>query len=182
MSLASLALLALALIPDASAAEQRLALDPARSGVTALGSKVIGSHLLSFPALAGEVVLSEGAPRSLEVTVVMGELSTDIASLTAHLLSPDFFDTASFPKARFVSSRIAPGNAAAGATHTVTGALTIHGITREVSFPATITVSPQGFRGQAELTLDRQDYGVSFPGKSDNLIRDAVVLTVDLAG
>ncbi len=172
------------IIPDAQAAEpapgQALALDPAQSKVHALGAKVTGTHDVWFPSFTGELKLDGGAPSALGVTVNMGAMKSDSERLTGHLMSPDFFDTASFPTAAFASTSIAAGGDGA-ATHTVTGDLTIRGVTKRVAFPATIEVKDGAMKAKAEFVIDRQDFGVAFPGMPDDLIKDEVALTIDLA-
>ena len=58
----------------------------------------------------------------------MQSLSTDEAKLTAHLMSPDFFDVRKFPTASFVSTQIRKEQRS-GTTHVLVGNLTLHGVT-----------------------------------------------------
>ena len=73
------------------------------------------------------------------------------------------------------STMVAPGGEN-GATHTITGTLSIRGVSREVTFPATVAVSATEVSAQAEFSINRADFGVVYPGKPDNLIQDGVVL------
>ncbi len=171
------------LVPDAQASQpaagDALTVDAGKSKVQALGAKITGTHDVFFPSFAGELKLDGTTPTSIEVTVNMGALKSDHDSLTGHLKSPDFFDVASFPTATFTSTAIAAG--AEGGTHTVTGDLAIRGVTQRVSFPATITVSEGAMEATSEFVIDRQDFGIAYPGKPDDLIEDEVALTIDLA-
>ena len=65
-------------------------------------------------------------------------------------------------------------------THTVTGDLVIHGMTKRVTFPATITVGADTVTAKTEFVVDRRDFGVIYAGKADDLVQDNVVLQVDL--
>jgi polyisoprenoid-binding protein YceI len=51
-------------------------------------------------------------------------------------------------------------------------------MTKTISFPATISNNP--FAAQAEFSINRKDFGMKFDGKADNLIRDGVVLQIEL--
>lgn len=173
------------LIPDASAAEPAagdvLTVDASKSKVHALGAKITGTHDVFFPSFAGELKLDGGTPTGLSVTVNMGGLKSDHEQLTGHLQSPDFFDVASFPTASFASTSVAAGSDQAGATHTVTGDLTIHGVTKRVAFPASFEIEGGAMKARAEFVIDRQDFGVAYPGMPDDLIKDEVALTIELA-
>jgi len=104
---------------------------------------------------------------------------TDEDQLTGHLKTPDFFDVAKFPKATFVSTKIEP-NTAAGATHTVTGNFELHGVKKSISFPANIQVAADNASVNAEFAINRKDFGLLYPGKADDLIRDGVVIKLSL--
>ena len=67
-----------------------------------------------------------------------------------------------------------------GDGYSVTGTLDLHGVTKNISFPATIEVSDDGVRAQAEFVIKRFDFGIVYPGKADDLIRDEVVIRLDL--
>jgi len=91
------------------------------------------------------------------------------------LKTPDFFDVAKFPEAKFESTAIKAGGDK-GATHTVTGNLTMHGVTKSITFPATIAVTPDTATVDATFAINRKDFGINYAGAADNLIRDDVVM------
>ena len=156
-----------------------LAVDKARSKIGALGAKITGSHDLSFGEFEGKVGVSGDAVSALSFTVQVGSLVADPEKLANHLKSPDFFDTAAFPTATFTSTEVKAA-AVGEATHEVTGDLTLRGVTKRVSFPAKLTVTPGEVTGRAEFSINRKDFGIVYPGKPDDLIQDNVVLTIDL--
>ena len=102
-------------------------------------------------------------------------MTTHDESRDGHLRAPDFFDVAKFPKATFTSSEIKSGGEK-GATHTVTGTLDLHGVKKVLTFPATIKVEPEAVSVASEFAANRQDFGLVYPGKADDLIRDEVLL------
>jgi polyisoprenoid-binding protein YceI len=58
----------------------------------------------------------------------------------------------------------------------VTGNLTLHGVTKQISFPADIKVSEAAVEVGAEFFINRFDFGIQYPGKANDLIRKEVVL------
>jgi polyisoprenoid-binding protein YceI len=165
--------------PAAEGAEH-LTIDPARSSLGFTGSKVTASHDGSFETFSGTMDLEPDAIEDsrVSITIQMASVQIDPPNLRTHLLSPDFFDGEQFPTATFESTRIAAGGE--GGTHTITGNLTLHGVTRSISFPANIEVSDAQVRARAEFSINRQDFGIVYPGAPDNLIRDGVVIRFDV--
>jgi len=157
-----------------------LAVDKTRSKIGALGAKITGSHDLSFSDFEGKLGVSGDTVSAVSFTVQVGSLVAEPEKLAGHLKSPDFFDVAAFPTASFASTEV---KAATGgeATHEITGDLTLRGVTKRVTFPAKLTVTPGEVTGRAEFSINRKDFGIVYPGKPDDLIQDNVVLTIDLA-
>ena len=58
----------------------------------------------------------------------------------------------------------------------VTGNLTLHGVTKQISFPATIQVSDDAVEVAADFFINRYDFDIKYPGKANDLIRKEVVL------
>lgn len=162
------------------AGAQTYAITPENSKIEFVGSKVTGSHNGSFQKFAGEIHYT-GDVNTSHVTITMetDSITTDTPDLTKHLKTADFFDVAKFPEAKFESTAIKPGGDK-GASHTVTGNLTLHGVTKSVTFPATIAAAPDAVSVDSMFTINRKDFGINFAGATDNLIRDDVVLTLKL--
>jgi polyisoprenoid-binding protein YceI len=154
---------------------------PPNSKIEFIGSKVTGSHNGSFEKFNGEIAYVNNDPTKSHVNITMdvNSIQTDDPGLTKHLLTPDFFDVAKFPQATFVSTEIKPGGDK-GASHTVTGNLTLRGVTKAVTFPATIAVTPETAIVDANFAINRKDFGINYAGAADNLIRDDVVLKLTI--
>jgi polyisoprenoid-binding protein YceI len=168
--------------PSASApTAARLKFDASSGSVSFVGAKVTGKHDGGFKELSGSVELVEGAPEKsrFDVTLQTASIFTDTEKLTKHLKSPDFFDVERFPTARFISTEIRAGGAA-GATHTVVGNLTLHGVEKSISFPATLRVEAGSATIAAEFGLLRKDFGIVYPGMPDDLIKDEVLIKLAL--
>jgi polyisoprenoid-binding protein YceI len=102
------------------------------------------------------------ADSSVQFTVQAATITTDNDDRDKHLRSPDFFDAEKFPTLTFTSTKVTPKS---GTSFDVTGNLTIHGVTKTVTIPATFrgtAKSPMGLRAgfASTFTLDRKDYGV----------------------
>ncbi len=163
-------------------AGQKYVLNPQNSKIEFVGSKVTGSHNGSFGTFSGQVDYNGDPLKSrVNITIDMNSLSADDPKLTEHLKTADFFDVAKFPQASFVSTEIKAGGEK-GATHTVTGNLTMRGVTKSITFPATIAVTPDAATVDSTFSINRQDFGISYPGAKDNAIRDDVVLTLKIRG
>lgn len=147
----------------------------ADSKIEFVGAKVTGKHDGSFGKFSGLITGSAPEKGNVSVDIDMSSLVADAPKLTGHLKSADFFDVERFPKARFVSTAVRPG-AEGGATHTITGNLTLHGVTRSITFPAIVRMTPESTAVDAEFAINRKDFGVTYPGMPDDLIKDDVLL------
>jgi len=143
-----------------------------------VGSKVTGSHEGGFEAFEGLIHLVGGMAEGAHVQVDIDTTSlwADAEKLTKHLKSPDFFDVAQFPTARFESISVARE----GDDYVITGNLDLHGVQKSISFPATIDVTDGTIRTQAEFSINRFDFGIVYAGMADDLIREEVVIKLGL--
>ncbi len=163
-----------------SAKGEALALTPANTTVTFIGSKVTGRHEGGFTMFTGTIDLVNGNPAesSVSVEIDLNTLYSDDPKLTDHLKSADFFEVAKFPKATFRSTRIEPGGKA-GDNYLVTGDLEMRGQLKTVSFPLKIDVTSTDVTVKAGFVINRKDFGMVYPGKADDLIRDDVSILMD---
>lgn len=162
--------------PD-TAATRSLAINPSNSKIEFVGAKVTASHPGGFTDFAGKIDLADPIEQSrISVTIQTASLFADKEKLTKHLKSPDFFDVQKFPTATFQSTEIKKE----GAGHIISGDLTLHGVTQRISFPATIDASGSEVSANAEFSINRKDFGITYPGMPDDLIRDLVVVKLSL--
>ncbi len=136
----------------------------------------------------GTIVFDEAKPEasSVEVSFPLAGMNTHVSKLDDHLMTDEFFDTAKFPDITFKSSKVE--KAAGTNAFTVTGDLTVHGVTKPVVLAATLNkaemhpmkkVPAIGF--DATTTLKRSDFGVGayVPKVSDEI---QVRITVEAMG
>lgn len=149
------------------------------STVSWVGSKVTGKHEGGFKAFRGalEVVDGDLTKSRVKVDIEVGSVFSDSEKLVSHLKNADFFAVDQFPTARFVSSAFTKGE---GSRVEVTGDLTLRGVTKSITFPADVTLSDAQADVKAEFTINRQQFGIAYPGKPDNLISDDVRITLDV--
>lgn len=173
----------------------------ASSSITWTGTKVGGAHTGTFKLKDGSLTLKDGALTAGSFTIDIASLNnTDLASDTAskakiegHLKSPDFFDVAKFPTAKFEITGVEPFKydsltmkdvVMKDATHTIKGNLTLKDSTKNVSFPAKVTISETNITAMADFNIDRTLWGMSYKGPNnpqDWFIRKEVNLKLNLS-
>jgi len=120
-----------------------------------------------FSQGAGTLEFDQANPSksSVKVTIPLSSLNTGVPALDEHFRSADFFETAKFPTAAFVSTKVEKGTAANQLK--VTGDLSLHGMTIPVTLDVTVIkigTNPRtslptiGF--EATTTLKRSDFGL----------------------
>ncbi len=140
-----------------------------------------------FKTFAGKVLLDEKdlTKSQVEFSADVASINTDNADRDKHLKSPDFFDVAKTPKVTFKSTSIKK----AGKGYKVTGDLTMRGVTKKVTFDATISQAIQNPWGKwvrgVKITgkVNRQDYGMSWNKALDKggvILGDDVGLNIKL--
>lgn len=154
------------------------------SKVEFTGSKVTGKHDGGFKTFAGTIDLVNKKPEESKVAVdiELNSVFTDADGLTQHLQTGDFFEIEKYPKATFVSTKIVPDAEKGAGNYTMTGDFTLRGQTKSITFPAKITVGDVDVTVESEFSINRKDFGIVYAGKADDLIRDDVVVRLNLKG
>jgi polyisoprenoid-binding protein YceI len=161
---------------------EAVAITAENSKVEFTGSKVTGEHKGGFKNFTGNIDLVNGKPEESQVSfeIQMNSVFTDADGLTKHLQTGDFFDVEKFPTASFTSGKIAADSAKGAGNYTVMGGLTLRGVTKTITFPAKITVDADKVGVDSEFVINRKDFGIVYAGKADDLIRDEVLLRLNL--
>jgi len=119
-----------------------------------------------FSGLAGTVVFDPANPANskVETTIDAATVNTRDDQRDAHLKSADFLNVEQYPKIAFVSKKV---EAVGPAEHTVTGDLTLHGVTKEVTLnvegPHPEARDPWGNTrtgASATTRINRKDFGL----------------------
>ncbi len=147
-------------------------------------SKVRGS----FESFSGTVNFNEENPvnSTVEIAVDLSSINTRDAQRDGHLKSPDFFDVASHPTMRFVSTRVEQIDENNGR---LIGDLTIKGVTHEVALDveyAGVAKSPWGTESagfSATGSLNRKDWGLNWNQALETggvLVGDKINIEIEL--
>ena len=111
----------------------------------------------SFDATA-ELNPEDPAASTLTVTIDPASIDSAVEAFDQHLTSPDMFDVANHPEITFVATDIAMED---GSTGTLTGDLTMKGITKPVTLDVTLN-------GAGEHPMNGADtFGISATGTLD---------------
>ena len=157
-----------------------LSVDGATSKILFKGAKITGSHDGGFESFTGTVVLKDDTVIGTSFTIEMDSTTSDHPKLTKHLKSKDFFHVEKYAVAKFVSAEVNAAPNPGAVTHKVNGVLDFHGKQRPLSFPASITVGALETTVTASFDINRQNWGVAYPGKPDDLIKDDVQIQLNL--
>jgi polyisoprenoid-binding protein YceI len=125
------------------------------------------------------------AASSAEVTIQAASIDTKNADRDAHLTSPDFLDVANFPTLTFTSTSVQ----ASGNDITLTGDLSIHGVTRSVPVSYEFIGLSQdpwgnqriGFEGTAKIS--RKEFDLTWNAALETggvLVGDEITLLLDV--
>lgn len=164
-SLASMLVLACS---TAAAAPVAYTLDPAHTQVQVSWNHLQYSHPeAGFDDVSGTLMwdADDVTKSSVDVSIAIASVHSHVALLDQKLKSAEFLDAERFPRARFVSTRVARLDAAGHLR--IDGKLTVHGVTHDVALDAHLNhvgvypmleVPAAGF--SASTTIRRSDYGV----------------------
>ncbi len=185
---------------------ETLKIDTTASIVEWVATKVSGYHSGTVKVSGGEFNVQDSNitggnftmnMNSIAVTGPEGSNEEGNNKLLGHLKSPDFFEVSANPEAKFVITSVKQFSGTlkqedetrqesiskykvADPTHTVSGNLTIKGITKNVEFPARINNTAGSIDAIAKFNIDRTQWKIIYPGKPDDLIRNDIHLGIAL--
>ncbi|HEY0729576.1 MAG TPA: YceI family protein [Pyrinomonadaceae bacterium] len=121
---------------------------------------------------------------SVSVVIKATSIDTGIERRDAHLRNADFFDVEKFPEITFKSERIEKK----GKQFIAHGPLTMHGVTKQIALPFTITgtfknpannKTSMGY--SAKMVLNRKDFGINY-SRQDNptFVGDEITVEIEL--
>jgi polyisoprenoid-binding protein YceI len=159
--------------------------DPVHSTVGFAVKYMVGTFRGSFSPVEATLSVAKDGDASLTGSAKAEGIKVQEPNLVTHLLSPDFFDAERAPELHFRSTDVRT----AGEHVTVTGDLTIKGITQPVSLEGDVTEQITDPYGRERIgvslagTIDRTKFGITWnnplpSGKS--ALADEVSLEADL--
>jgi len=143
----------------------------------------------AFTKTTGTVQLDEKdiTKSQVKVTVDTTTLDTRNETRDKDVKSPNFLDVAAYPTMTFKSKRI---TAEGDGKYKMTGELTLHGVTREVTFdvdgPSPAIQDPwKNLRrgASATATINRRDFGITYSKTLDTgglVVSNEVQITIDI--
>jgi len=165
-------------------------IDPAHSSAEfKIKHMMISNVKGTFKGITGVLKLNGSDPShsSIEAAIPVSSLSTGDEQRDGHLKSPDFFDADKFPTFTFKSTEVM---ASAPGEHAVVGELTLHGVTRTVSFavegPSAPGKDPWGNTRvglSATARINRKDFGLTWNSALETggvLVGEDVAITLDI--
>ena len=155
------------------------------------GKAVTHGHNGTMNFSEGELLVKGNAIVGGTVTVDMKSMKatdiTDVAQqgkFVGHMSSDDFFGVEKNPISTFKIVSVAPIKGAAKEANnaTITGDMTIKGVTQRLSFPAKVGVKGGVAAATGKMTIDRTKFGLKYGSKSffDTLGDKAINDTFDL--
>lgn len=144
----------------------RWEIDPVHADVAFTGRHFMVTRVRGrFTDVRGAVTVAEDmALSSVEVVIGIASVTSGSDVRDTHLRSTELFDVERFPEATFRSTAVAWS----GARGTVTGDLTIHGVTRSVDLAVEFAGHVRDPWGDdraifsASTRVDREDFGVTW--------------------
>jgi polyisoprenoid-binding protein YceI len=141
-----------------------------------------------FGDFDGTIQVNRAKPEasSVEFRIKATSIDTDNDRRDGHLRTADFFDVANHPEITFKSSKMVPRGQN---TYDVTGAFTLHGVTKEIVVPVTFLGFAKDNRGtekagfEINTVINRKDYGMSWNQALDAggvVLGDDVTVTINI--
>jgi polyisoprenoid-binding protein YceI len=169
-----------------------LSVDPAKSTLNWQGKKVSGEHVGNVKIAKGVLNVEAnklvGGTFDIDMTSITNTDLTDAsynAKLIGHMKSDDFFAVDKYPTSTFKITKVEPiaGAKAGSPNYTVTGDLTIKGITNSISFPATVKIAGNKAEAAAKFDVDRTKWDIKYGSGLIGTAADKIIydnFTMDL--
>jgi polyisoprenoid-binding protein YceI len=164
-------------------------IDPAHTSIVFSVSHAGLSYTSGFFRQAsGSYIIDKANPANcrFRLTIQTDSIDTNHAERDKHLRSADFFNVEQFPTMTFESTSCAAAQSPdGGVVYTVTGNLTMHGVTRQVRLPLRMLAEGKGPFGDqrtgflCQTELKRSEYGMS---NLLDLVGDAVGINISFEG
>jgi polyisoprenoid-binding protein YceI len=182
--LTAMAALAFALPVGIAQGADKYTIDPAHADVSfKIGHLGLSRIMGRFNEISGTFTIDPSNPAgsNFNVTIPVKSIDTNQKQRDQHLLTPDFFDEASFPTMTFVSSEVRPVDGGLE----VSGNITLHGVTRPLKVvlkgggSAEFPPGVQRTGYTTDFVIKRSDFGMTnFAG----VVGDEVAISISFEG
>jgi polyisoprenoid-binding protein YceI len=174
---------------EAGAADSTLSATEGSASYVVDSSSVLnwcGSKIVGVGAHHGTIAITEGSVSVENGNITAGTFTIDMTKITCtdslpkeysekligHLGADDFFSVAKFPTAKFVISEV-KAEANGANTHVISGNLTLRDSTKNISFPAAVSITADAVTAKGEVIINRLDWGVNYDKASMSLAEKA---------
>ncbi len=116
----------------------------------------------AFKDFKGTILFDDANPvtSKFDVTIQVASINTGNGLQNKHAKSDEWLDVTKYPTIRYVSTTIVR----AGNGYSVSGNLTLHGVTKPVMIPFTFQKTAKGAVFAGTFTVNRSDFNVGKPG------------------
>lgn len=132
-----------------------------------------------FTGLKGEIsfIPSELSKCKFGVSVSASTIDTNNPSRDRHLITDEYFDATKYPDIKITSTKIDKTNKTSTGFYYFTGNITIHGVTKPISFPFQATKVKDDYLFTGDFEIRRTDFGV---GDKSAVLSDNVIVTLSV--
>ena len=141
----------------------------------------------TFSDIKGNILIDHNnlVNSSVEAKINLLSVNSSLAKRDEHIKKSEYLDVEKFAEMTFVSSKIAAINNTEGV---ISGAFTMHGVTKQMTFPFKVLGFGSdpwgGYRIglEAHTTLKASDFGFTWPLKSNTPVGDDIEITLLIEG
>lgn len=154
------------------------------------GRKLGGGHVGTIKVSGGQFNVVNNALSGGNFTIDMSSLAcTDLdeksgkGKLEGHLKSPDFFDVAKYPTAKFEITKVVAVKNNPNITHNIFGNLTLKDVTKNIGFNTKLAIAKGSIIAMVpNFKIDRTAFNVKYGSKKffDNLKDKAIADEIEL--
>lgn len=141
----------------------------------------------TFSDIKGKILIDRSnlANSSVEAKINVLSVNSSHVKRDEHIKKEDYLDAAKFSEMTFVSNKVEASNNSEGI---LTGTFTLHGVTKQISFPFKVLGFGSdpwgGYRMglEAHTTLKASDFGFTWPLKPNPSVGDDIEVTLLIEG
>ncbi len=130
-----------------------------------------------FSGLAGSIIFNPASLKtaSISVTIDAGSINTEIDIRDLALQSTEYLDTKNYPEFSFSSKQMIATDKED--RFMLKGAISLKGISKDISFPFTVSQIDNGILLKGDMKLNRRDFKI---GLNSVVLSDLIIVTLSV--
>lgn len=172
---------------NASAEVETYKVDDSHSFANWTIRHVVAKASGTFSDIKGNITIDRSnlANSSIEAKINVFSVNSSLAKRDEHIKKPEYLDADKYSEMTFVSTKV---EAKTNTEGVVTGAFTMHGVTKTISFPFKVLgfgTDPWGGSRmglEAHTSLKASDFGFTWPLKANAPVGDDIEITLLIEG